>query len=88
MTRLAERTAPHLATLVLLTALSVLSLNMFLPSLAQVAEDFDVSYGQAGIAVSGYFIVTGVLQLIMGPLSDRYGRRPVLLAGLALFPSK
>ena len=81
----AARTPPHVTTLVLLTAMSVVSLNMFLPSLAHIAEDFDVPYGVANLSIAGYLAVTAVLQLIMGPLSDRYGRRPVLLVGLAIF---
>ncbi|MEP2534198.1 multidrug effflux MFS transporter [Shimia sp.] len=81
----AARTPPHLTTLVLLTAISVLSLNMFLPSLAHIAADFDVSYGVANLAIGGYLAVTAVLQVVMGPLSDRFGRRPVLLIGLAMF---
>lgn len=81
----AARTPPHVTTLVLLTAMSVVSLNMFLPSLAHIAEDFDVPYGVANLSIAGYLAVTAALQLIMGPLSDRYGRRPVLLVGLAIF---
>ncbi|WP_252731401.1 MFS transporter [Lentibacter algarum] len=72
-------------TLVLLTGLSVLSLNMFLPSLAQMATGFGVNYALISLAVGGYLAVSAVLQIIMGPLSDRYGRRPVVLIGLGLF---
>ncbi|QBF29871.1 multidrug effflux MFS transporter [Thalassococcus sp. S3] len=74
-----------LITLILLTALSTLSLNMFLPSLPGIAAEFEVDYATVSVAIAGYLAVTGVLQLIAGPLSDRYGRRPVLLAALAIF---
>ncbi|KGM48440.1 multidrug effflux MFS transporter [Pseudooceanicola atlanticus] len=77
--------APHLLTLILLTGNSVLTLNMFLPSLAHMAEDFEVSYGVMSIAVGAYLLMTAVTQLLMGPLSDRYGRRPVILWGLGIF---
>ncbi|MEL7216479.1 MAG: Bcr/CflA family efflux MFS transporter [Pseudomonadota bacterium] len=80
-----HRTPPHFATLVALTGLSTLTLNMFLPSLAGIALTFDVPYSAAALAVSGYLGVTAVLQIIIGPLSDRFGRRPVLLVALALF---
>jgi len=76
---------PKLITLILLTAISVLSLNMFLPALAQMAVSFDVSYAVISVAVGGYMIVSSVLQLIIGPLSDMYGRRPVILGSMALF---
>jgi Bcr/CflA subfamily drug resistance transporter len=76
---------PKMLTLVLLTALSVLSLNMFLPSLSNMARDFQTDYALVNLSIAGYLAITAVLQLIMGPLSDRYGRRPVLLAGLTIF---
>ena len=79
------RSAPHLATLVILTAVSVLSLNMFLPSLAGIAEEFQTDYALVSLSVSGYLAITAVLQIVLGPLSDRYGRRPVLLIGTAVF---
>lgn len=69
----------------LLAALSVLSLNMFLPSLPNIAAEFGVEYGLVSLAVAGYMAFTAVMHLVMGPLSDRYGRRPVLLAGLSVF---
>ncbi len=78
-------TAPALITLILLTAFSTLSLNMFLPSLANIAADLGASYATVSLAVAGYLAVTGVIQLIVGPLSDRIGRRPVLLAALLVF---
>lgn len=76
---------PHFPTLVLLTALSVLTLNMFLPSLANIARDLNTSYALASLAVSGFLAVNGVLQLVIGPLADRYGRRPILLWSMAIF---
>lgn len=76
---------PRFATLVALTALSTLSLNMFLPSLAGMARHFNVDYAAISFAISGYLAVTAGLQLVIGPLSDRFGRRPVILAALATF---
>ncbi|MHA1152528.1 MAG: multidrug effflux MFS transporter [Alphaproteobacteria bacterium] len=76
---------PRVFTLVLLTGLSVLSLNMFLPSLSNMAVDFQADYSLVSLSIAGYLAVTAVLQVIIGPLSDRFGRRPVLLAALAIF---
>ncbi len=78
-------TPPRLVTLVILTSVSVLSLNMFLPSLPGMARDLQADYATVSLSVSGYLAVTALLQIVMGPLSDRYGRRPLLLAGAALF---
>lgn len=76
---------PSLTTLVLLTGLSVLSLNMFLPSLAHIAEDFDADYGLVALSLGGYLAISAVLQIILGPLSDMIGRRPVMLFGIGVF---
>lgn len=80
-----RRTAPHIGTLIAITALAIVSLNLFLPSLPSIAAEFGVSYAAVSWSIAGYLLLTGVLQLIMGPLSDRLGRRPVMLAGLAVF---
>ncbi len=84
MIRAAKR-PPHMVTLVLLTAVSTLSLTMFLPSLGAMSVEFQVDYALMNLSVAGYLAATAVLQIIVGPLSDRFGRRPVLLIGMALF---
>ena len=81
----AATSPPRFFTLVLLTGLTTLSLNMFLPSLPNIAGEFGADYALVSMSVSGYLAVTALLQLILGPLSDHLGRRPVLLAGLAVF---
>lgn len=81
----AAKTPPHLGTIILLVAISVLTLNMFLPALPAMAEDFEVSKAVMGLAVSGYMVVAGLLQLVLGPISDRIGRRAVLLWIMGLF---
>lgn len=74
-----------LTTLIVLTGASILTMNMFVPSLDHMAADFDVSYGTMNLAVGGYLFTTAVMQLIFGPLSDRYGRRPLILIGTGVF---
>jgi MFS transporter, DHA1 family, multidrug resistance protein len=76
---------PALMTLIVLSGLSVVSLNMFLPSLANIASEFRADYALVNLCIAGYAAVSCVLQLVMGPLSDRLGRRPVILAALLLF---
>jgi DHA1 family bicyclomycin/chloramphenicol resistance-like MFS transporter len=78
-------TPPRFITLVFLTAISVLSLNMFLPSLSNIAREFEVEYWIVNLSIAGYLAISAVLQIIMGPLSDRWGRRPILLAAMAIF---
>lgn len=79
------KTPPHLVTLVLLTALTVLTLNMFLPALPAMREVFGVSEAVMGRAISLYMLAAAVLQLVLGPLSDRFGRRPVILGLLGVY---
>ena len=50
-----------------------------------IAREFDAPYALMSIAFGGYLAVTAVIQLFAGPLSDRFGRRPVVLVALAVF---
>ena len=85
-TRFLDRsTPPHLLTLVLLAGLSAAAMNMFLPSLPSMAAHFQTDYRVLQLSVTLYLAVNAVLQLFIGPLSDRFGRRPVLLVSFALF---
>ncbi len=77
--------APHLVTLVMAAAIGPLAMNVFLPSLPGMARHFDSEYGVMQLAVSFYLLATGLLQLLIGPASDRFGRRPVMLACFAVF---
>jgi len=79
------RTPPHILTLILIAGLAALSLNVFLPSLPSMAAYFAVDYHLMQLSLSGYLAATALMQLLIGPVSDRYGRRPVMLATSALF---
>jgi len=76
---------PHRFTLIALTGLSILTLNMILPALSNIARDLNADYALVSVAVAGYLAVSAVVLLIAGPLSDRIGRRPVVLGATALF---
>lgn len=80
-----HRSPPRFATLVLLSWLAVLSLNLFVPSLGAIADAFEADYGLVSLSIAGYLVVVAGLQLILGPLSDRFGRRPVMLGSLGLY---
>lgn len=78
-------TQPHMATLILLSSISALAMNMFLPSLPSMAVHFESTPAIVGLAVGVYLGASALLQLVAGPLSDLYGRRPVALWALAIF---
>ena len=77
-------TPPHIITLVVIAGVAALCMNVFLPSLAAMALYFETDYAVMQFAVSGYLAATACLQLLIGPLSDLFGRRPVMLASIAI----
>ena len=73
---------PHIITLVLFVALSALSMNIFLPSLPSISQHFNADKKVVQLTITLYLFATAFLQPILGPLSDYYGRRPIVLFGL------
>ena len=80
-----RKSPPHIITLVVLAGVQALNMNIFLPSLPSMADHFDVSYGAMQLSISGYFAATALLPVIIGPISDRIGRRPVMLFAMIVF---
>ena len=78
-------TPPKIVTLILMAGLSALTMNIFLPSLPGMATHFGVPYGVMQQSVALYLALSAALQIVIGPISDRYGRRAVLLGSLVLF---
>ncbi len=80
-----RRTPPHLSTLILMTGLSALAMNIFLPSLPNMTVYFQADYRVLQLSVALYLGANAVLQLFIGPFADKLGRRPVTLYGILLF---
>ena len=78
-------TPPHIVTLVLVAGIGAMNMSAFLPSLPAMTGYFRTDYGVMQLSVSLYLAMTAVLQLFIGPISDRFGRRPVILACLGIF---
>ncbi|HKU99337.1 MAG TPA: multidrug effflux MFS transporter [Vineibacter sp.] len=76
---------PSLSILAAIAASGTLSMHIFVPALPAVARQFDVQPSTAQLTLTLYLVGIAGGQLLYGPLSDRFGRRPVLIAALAIF---
>ncbi|KZD04093.1 multidrug effflux MFS transporter [Oceanibaculum pacificum] len=68
-----------------LAAIGALSTNITLPSFPSMAAEFGVSARDMGLTLSSFFVAFAIGQLLVGPLSDRYGRKKLVLGGLIVF---
>jgi DHA1 family bicyclomycin/chloramphenicol resistance-like MFS transporter len=73
------------AVVVLLVVMPVLGIDLQLPAMPDIARDLGASVGQVQLTLSLYTIVFAIMQLLFGPLGDRYGRRRLLIASMALY---
>jgi len=73
------------AIIAALVAIGPISTDMYLPAFPVLIKYFDTSIDQVQFTLSIFLIGFAVAQLIYGPLSDRFGRKPVLMAGIILF---
>lgn len=69
----------------LLLGMQPITTDLYLPALPALTAGFGASMAQAQLTLTALLLAFGVSQLIWGPLSDRFGRRPVLLAGLLAY---
>ena len=84
--RFLDKTSPpHISTLILLSGIGAMAMNMFLPSLPAMSRYFGVDYTIMQLSVPLYLLCSAGLQVIIGPVSDNLGRRNVLLWGIAIF---
>src|SRR5947199_1082753 len=73
-----------LALLIAMSGMSSLSLNILVPAIPGLVTKFAADPASVQLAVSLYLLGLAVSQLVFGPLSDRFGRRPVVIVGLVL----
>ena len=71
--------------LVLLLGIQPITTDLYLPALPNLQQDLGASVAATQLTLSALIIAFGLAQLLVGPLADRFGRRPVLLAGLLLY---
>lgn len=73
--------AKLIAVLALLAAVAPLAIDMYLPAFPEMAEEFDTSASAIQLTLTTFLLGMAIGQLVFGPLSDRFGRRPLLLVG-------
>jgi MFS transporter, DHA1 family, multidrug resistance protein len=78
---------PNIVVLFLSLFLGIqpITTDLYLPALPAITEGFGASMGQAQLTLTALLLAFGVSQLVWGPLSDRFGRRPILIIGLAAY---
>jgi DHA1 family bicyclomycin/chloramphenicol resistance-like MFS transporter len=85
MKLIARRPVPPLWLLGLFTFSGTLGMHVFVPALPAAAKDLNATPAALELTISLYILGLAVGQLIYGPASDRFGRRPALLVGLSIF---
>ena len=71
--------------LALLLGIQPVTTDLYLPALPALTDGFGATMAQAQLTLTGLLLAFGISQLIWGPLSDRFGRRPILLWGMAAY---
>ena len=76
---------PGLFILIAMSAIGPIALNIFIPSMPGLQAAFGTDYATAQLTLTFYLVSLAVSQLFLGPISDRFGRRPVFLGGMVLY---
>ena len=71
--------------LTMLVGMGAISTDIYLPSLPSITEEFSSDTASVQLTLSVFMIAFAVSQLVYGPISDRFGRRPALIGGMALY---
>ena len=72
-------------SLALLLGLQAMATDLYLPALPMLARDLGAEMPAVQLTMGAFVLAFGLAQLMWGPVADRFGRRPVLRAGIALF---
>ena len=80
-----SKARPHLLTLSLLAGTYILAQAIVVPSLSELQVQFETDYKTIQYTISGYLLGVAFVNFIAGPLSDRFGRRPIMLLFFSIF---
>ncbi|WP_421900846.1 multidrug effflux MFS transporter [Maridesulfovibrio sp.] len=76
---------PNFLFITMLAAFPALSTDMYLPALPTIQEQWGISLAEVNLSLVLFFILFSFFMLIYGPLSDKYGRKPVLIGGVGIY---
>lgn len=76
---------PHILVLVAVASIGTLALNIFIPSMPNLVKSLNTTQSMAQLTLTFYLLSLAFAQLIVGPLSDKHGRRPILLLGILVY---
>lgn len=79
-----DKRKPSLWVLIAMSWVAPMGINISLPSIPTIEKALNAPYGQVTLIISLYLAASALCQLVIGPLSDRYGRRPVILTGFLI----
>lgn len=85
MTATPAAARPSLLVLVAISTLQPIALNLLAPATPMLARHFNTSYAHIQLTLTLYLVAVALVQLVIGPLSDRFGRRPCVNAGIVVF---
>jgi DHA1 family bicyclomycin/chloramphenicol resistance-like MFS transporter len=80
-----HNTAVMVVLLIAVSTMNPISVNIIVPALTDIAASLRTDFATVQLTLSCYLFATAFSQLILGPLSDKYGRRPTLLVGIVLY---
>jgi MFS transporter, DHA1 family, multidrug resistance protein len=80
-----KKGALFLVIIIMMTVIGLISTDIYLPSLPQIATDFHSSQDNAQFTISLFLLGLSISQLIYGPLSEKFGRKPIVLIGISIF---
>ena len=73
--------------LIILSAVPLLSMDLYLPSLPQIANYYNTTYNMANLTMVAFTFTMAICALFWGPISDKYGRKPIVICGTILYLS-
>ena len=75
---------PNILIIAIAVAMPVMGMTIISPALSEIKSNLNVSFSDTQLVLSMYFLSLAIGQLISGPLSDRFGRRPIIIFGAFL----